>query len=130
MIFRRSIAENVSRLYGQVSHVSVIPLEGDVSHTNAWDRLGFGNLSWENFVIPVVAVVLALLATQAIQWFLPATLYRINAANTSLIFLFVCVVVSLRLGLLPGVLSSLLSFLVINYFYTVPIYRLCSPSAL
>jgi two-component system, OmpR family, sensor histidine kinase KdpD len=60
-----------------------------------------------------VAVALATAVSHVADRFLPL-------ANLSLIFLMAVLLVAIRFGLWPSVYTSLLSFLVYNFFFTVP----------
>lgn len=121
LLLRRSTADRLTRRFGHRAQVTVVPLEGTVARPGFWARVNLGVLTWEHVVAPVVAVAVAFLLAEAVRSALPMIMHRINMHNIALIFLLACVVVSLRYGLLSGLLASALSFGVINYFYVVPI---------
>lgn len=117
----RSTADKVARRFGRKAQVTIVPLDGVMSKPSLLSRLHTGSFTWEHFIAPFAAVGLAYLAAEGLRSILPMIMHRINTHNIALIFLLACVMVSLRYGLLPALVSSVLSFLVINYFYTVPI---------
>ncbi len=123
-LFQRSTVEEIARRYGQTMRLTTIPLEGDTLPDSLfWDHFSIGSLTLRSFATSTVTVGFALFITQVMQWLLPASLERSNWANATLVFLFAVVFISLRLGLLPAMVASLLSVAAIDYFYTAPIYQ-------
>lgn len=51
-------------------------------------------------------------------------LQRLPHANLSLLFMTSVLIVAMRYGLWPSIYASLLSFLIFNFFFTVPLYTL------
>ncbi|WP_417449790.1 ATP-binding protein [Kordiimonas sp.] len=119
--FKSSPADRILRRFGNLTQVTVVPLEGGLAKPSLWTRLNIDTISWEAVVAPVVAVAGAFLAAECVRAMLPMIMHRINMHNIALIFLLACVIVSLRYGLLSALIASALSFGVINYFYVVPV---------
>lgn len=122
-ILDRPLAEKIARRYGRSAQVTIVPLEGHVVKPTLLERLRLGPITWMTFVAPVLAVFCAVMAAEALKASMPLILYKINNHNISLIFLLACVIVALRQGIVAALVASVLSSLVINYAYVIPIYR-------
>lgn len=68
----------------------------------------------------LLAVSFALLLGSLLEHFLPPALFRINTQNIGLIFMIACAFAAGRFGMFPGIVASGSSFLLLNYFFTVP----------
>jgi len=75
-------------------------------------------------IYALCAVGVAYTGAFALQKLLPPALFRINTQNIGLLFMTACAFSAGRFGLLPGLVASVTSFFVINYFLTVPYYQM------
>ncbi|MFC3051458.1 ATP-binding protein [Kordiimonas pumila] len=119
--FKASLAERVAKRFGKYSEIRVIPLEGHFAKPTLWDRFQGTTLSWVQLIAPLTAVTCAFLVSEALLAVLPNIMHRINTHNIALIFLLASTIVALRYGLISALIASIGSFLVINYFYVIPI---------
>jgi two-component system sensor histidine kinase KdpD len=71
-----------------------------------------------------MAVALAMLCASMLETFLPPALFRINNQNVGLLFMIACAFSAGRFGLLPGLSASGVSFLIVNYYFTLPYHFL------
>ncbi|NVJ97899.1 MAG: DUF4118 domain-containing protein [Alphaproteobacteria bacterium] len=120
---RKTLAQKIANQFGLTSQVTIIPLEGKVGSIGFWDRFDLGQLTWRTIIAPLVAVSLAYLAAEAMLAMLPQILYKINTPNITLVFLLACVTVSLRFGVVAGLIASVASVGLINFAYIVPINK-------
>jgi two-component system, OmpR family, sensor histidine kinase KdpD len=65
-------------------------------------------------------VVVPSLLTLLLKWTLPPALFRINEDNVSILFIIACAFIAGRYGLIPGLITAVVGFLVENYYFTVP----------
>lgn len=123
--FKRSnLSDKLLKAYGRRIIIDVVKLDGSMEKPGLFSSLNLGSVKAEALIAPFAAVGLALMVTEGLRELLPTILHRINTPNFYLIFLFAGVIVSLRYGLLSALMASLLSFLAVNYFYTIPYYQL------
>lgn len=89
-----------------------------------WEKYYTQNFNFKDVLYAFFAVLAAGLVTEVMQFLLPVETLGIHNANRYLIFLIACVVVAGRVGLIPGLISSVTSFVVIKFFYIPPLYQL------
>lgn len=123
MLWHKSLPEIIE----QYAHKRRIPVEGILisgqNHRYSLpERLRFFRPL--PILYGLLAVGVAYLCAFALQATLPPALFRINNQNIGLLFMTACAFVASRFGLMPGLVASLTSFLVINYFLTVPHYHI------
>jgi len=73
------------------------------------------DLRWTRGYVAAIALVLVAIGCGAV-------LRRLPHANLSLLFLLAVLIVAAVWGLWPSIFASALSFLVLNFFFTVPLY--------
>ena len=122
---RPSLSERVVKALLKLdTPVQVIPLSGQEYAPSWFDRLQLGEVKLKAIGLAVLAVLCALASVEIVytgltEFAIPFQFYHVDA-----FFLLATVIVAFRLGLMPGLVSSILSFLAINYFYVVPIHSL------
>ncbi len=114
----------IARIASNYAQVEIIPLTGQPYTRNLIERLNIQSIRPEYGVYALLAVGIASVCVLALQWLLPPALFRINDQNVGLVFMIACAFVAGRYGLMPGLISSLASFLTVNYFFTLPYYEL------
>lgn len=72
----------------------------------------------------LLSVGVAYAGAFTLQAILPPALFRINNQNVGLLFMTACAFSASRFGLIPGLVSSLTSFFLINYSLTIPRYHI------
>jgi len=77
-----------------------------------------------HLVYALLAAAVPFLLTLLLQATLPPALFRINEQNIGILFIIACAFVAGRYGLIPGLLTAITSFLVNNYFFSLPYYSL------
>lgn len=121
---RASLAERAAReLRNTETSVQIIPLTGQVYSPSWFERLRLRDIQLIEIGYAILSVALALLATKILQYFVSTTEWWINEHNVMAFFLIACVITALRFGLLPGLVSALLGFTAINYFYSAPLHN-------
>jgi two-component system sensor histidine kinase KdpD len=120
---RSSAWERITKL-ARKRHVAVeiIPLSGHQYHRSLRERFRF--LSLRDIACAMLAVALALGGALVLEWILPPALFRINNQNVGLLFMTACAFAAGRFGLLPGLMASAASFLIVNYYFTIPYHSL------
>lgn len=102
--------------------VEVIPLSKHLYRKTFGER--FRWVKPVHLFYALVTVGIALLGATELEVNLPPALFRINNQNISLLFMIACAFVAGRFGLLPGLVASVASLLIVNYDFTVPYYSL------
>lgn len=121
---RASLAERAAReLRNTNTSVQIIPLTGQVYTPSWFERLRLRDIQLVEIGYAIISVALALLATKILQYFVSTTEWWINEHNVMAFFLIACVITALKFGLLPGLVSALLGFTAINYFYSAPLHN-------
>lgn len=115
-----SMAERVAHDLRRHCEVQIIPLSGKYYSPTWLERLQMPEVRIQEILFAVAAVGMAYLCAEGLRASMPTALFKVNSYNISLLFLVACVVVSIRFGLLPGLVSAVLSFTVINYYYIMP----------
>lgn len=98
--------------------INVINVKQDEAKSN---KISFSSklksISYSFLLIGLITLI-----TDLIQEVLPE--YKFNAAlyNVSMIYLLSIVFIALRYGVLPAILSSIVSYILYNYFFVVPFY--------
>ncbi|MQY50855.1 two-component system sensor histidine kinase KdpD [Rhodocyclus gracilis] len=113
--WRRSFAERVGRIAGDLDIIEVASSEGDEERTR-FERQTVSEKSttpWTSYAMAAVACALAGLAG--------AVLFPIfDLANIVMLFLLAVVLVSVRYGRGPSVLASFLSVAIFDFFFVPP----------
>lgn len=121
---RASLAERAARELRHVdTAVQIFPLSGNFYTPSWFERFLFREINFAEIGYAVLFVALALLATETLRYFVSTTEWWINEHNVMGFFLTACVITALRYGLTPGLVSALLGFTTINYFYSAPFYN-------
>lgn len=117
-----SLAERAAReLRHTETAVQIIPLSGQYYAPSWYERLKFHDLKWKEIASAVLFVALAFMITEILRYFASTTEWWINDHNVMGFFLTATVITALRFGLVPGLISALLGFTTINYFYIAPL---------
>ncbi len=77
-----------------------------------------------HIVYGLLAVAVALLGAVFLESVLSPALFRVNSQNVGLLFMIACAFSAGRFGLLPGLIASVASFLIVNYYFTLPYHTL------
>jgi two-component system sensor histidine kinase KdpD len=119
---RASLAERVTReLRTLPLEVQIIPLTGR-QYTASWfDRFQLREVKLREIGFALLSVVLAYIASEILRSSVAHIEWRVNVQNVTAFFLIACVITSLRYGLIPGLISAILGFSTINYFYISPL---------
>lgn len=112
------------RIASQYTQVEVLPLTGQHYRSGFMERLSLRTLRPVHVVYALVAVSLSFACAFVLERELPPALFRINDQNIGLLFMIACAFVAGRFGLLPGLVASVISFLAINYYFTLPYYAI------
>lgn len=105
---------------GQHTQVEILPLSGPAYKQSWWSLFEIGNIKPFYFLYAMFSVIAAATAAVWLQSSLPPALFRINEHNIGLLFMTACAFAAGRYGLLPGLAASIASFLIVNYYFTVP----------
>lgn len=121
---RASLAERVAREMRHVeTQVQIIPLSG-VNYAPSWfERLQLRDINLLEIGYAILYVAIAFAATELLRFSVSTTDWWINEHNVMAFFLVACIITALRFGLVPGLVSALLGFTAINYFYSAPLYN-------
>lgn len=102
------------------TQVEIVPLSGPLYRARLTERLRLRNFRARYILYALASVGVALLGASLLERALPPALFRINEHNIALLFMTACAFAASRFGLLPGLIASVLSFLTVNYYYTIP----------
>ncbi|NBO17758.1 MAG: DUF4118 domain-containing protein [Proteobacteria bacterium] len=114
--------EKVVRVASSYVRVEVVPLTGTTLSSFRLRRLRLRNTRPLHMLYALMAVGLAFLAAQSLQWWLPPALFRINSHNISLLFMVACAFAAGRYGLLPGLVAAISGSLTYSYFFVPPLF--------
>jgi two-component system sensor histidine kinase KdpD len=118
---RPSVARRVIRVAQRYTEVEIIPLASEVSGgQSGWEtlRMRLRSVKLLHLLWGLAAVGVAYLASELMRWLLPPALFRINMQNVDLLFMIACAFVAGRYGLLPGLMASAASFIIVDYDFT------------
>jgi two-component system sensor histidine kinase KdpD len=115
-LFRRSFPAELLRRGGNFE-VTVVREDGDEKPPPRIRRTIDFETDWRPYAIATATVALSGLAALGVDQILPL-------ANLSLVFLFGVLFVAIRYGLWPSMFTSVLSFVIYNYFFTPPLHVL------
>ncbi|MDE3060340.1 MAG: DUF4118 domain-containing protein [Pseudomonadota bacterium] len=110
------------RLASKYSQVEIIPLSGQPYHQGLSEKLGLHALRPLYFFYTLLAVGVAFLASLLIGNLFPDTAYGARDKNAALMLMVACAFVAERFGLMPGLLASVSSAMIVDYYFTIP-YR-------
>ncbi len=102
--------------------IEIVPLSEPHYRKTVRERFRWVRLS--HLIYALITVGVALLGATELEINLPPALFRINNQNVGLLFMIACAFVAGRFGLLPGLVASVASLLIVNYDFTVPYYSL------
>jgi len=119
---RHSTAEKIAReLEKYPLTVSFIPLSA-ASYTPSWfDRLQLQEIRPQDLLFALLSVAIAYGASELLRASVPHIEWRINAHNVTAFFLIASAITSLRCGLIPGLISAVLGFSLVNYAFIFPV---------
>jgi two-component system sensor histidine kinase KdpD len=86
-------------------------------------KLSYKDISLRGIALACISVFGAYILSESLQASIPIVEWRINSYNINAFFLIACVITSLKQGLFPGLLSAVLSFTIMNYFYVPPLHK-------
>ena len=120
---KTSIAEKlVKRYQNKVPTIHKIHLSQRDYSTSWFDLLRLRDVRFIDIFYAFLAVAIAYASAEILRANLTSIEWKINNNNIVAFFLIGTVIVSLRCGLLPGLLSAILGFSTINYFYISPLH--------
>ncbi len=118
---RPSLAERLTRELRQYTTiVHIMPLSGRYETPNWSERLELANTRVREIGFAVTSVVCAFILAEVMELLISDTEWRLNVHNVSAFFLIATIISALRYGLVPGLVSALLGFSAINYFFVPP----------
>ncbi|WP_417320063.1 ATP-binding protein [Emcibacter sp.] len=120
--FRTPLAEHLARDLRDRCVVQIVPLSGTNYETTWRERLRLPQISLKNILYAVIATFLAYLGAEAILSFVPTIERQLNTYNVALLFLMASSITALRQGLIAGLLSAIIGFMIINYEYIRPFH--------
>lgn len=120
---RASLAERVTReLRKQKAEVQIIPLTSR-QYTSSWfDRLQLRDIRLKEVGFSLLAVFAAYLTSELLRASIANIEWQVQVQNVTAFFLIATIVSALRSGLIPGLLSAIVGFSTINYFYIAPLH--------
>lgn len=72
----------------------------------------------------IIAVGFSFVVALILRQNFPPALFRLNNQNIGLLFMIACAFSAGRFGLIPGLVASIASFFIMNWFFTFPYYQL------
>jgi two-component system sensor histidine kinase KdpD len=124
---RPSISRRVIRIARRYTEVEIIPLASETQEVRSWwQRFGaqLRNVPLRHLVWAVVAVGIAYGGAALLRLSMQPALFRINMQNVDLLFMIACAFVAGRFGLIPGLLASVLSFIIVDYDFSPSYHNL------
>jgi len=116
--FHASLAEKTARKLRKFSKdVQILPLQGKRCAPTWIERIRHIDVTVLDVVYAVMSVLCAFLLSEALRATMSDIEWRVNVHNVTAFFLIACIISALRFGLLPGLVSAVLGFSVINFFY-------------
>ncbi|MBM3618898.1 MAG: DUF4118 domain-containing protein, partial [Alphaproteobacteria bacterium] len=116
-------AANISAKLANICEVSLIPLRGEKEGFSLLSILSGGEqLRALELLYTLMAVLVALITSYALQKLLPDYTIHLQSQNLSMLFLICIMFVGGRWGLIPAMLAAFLSYFCVNYFYMKPYY--------
>jgi two-component system sensor histidine kinase KdpD len=120
---RRFVATMDQACNGRCELLSVVPAEEYRKRMNWLERLHMRRLTLPDVIWSMVAVGGAYVVTHLMQWLMPDSTV-LEYTHTFLIYLIACATVAGHRGLLPGLIATVTSFVLINWFILPPIHSL------
>ncbi|WP_025897034.1 ATP-binding protein [Sneathiella glossodoripedis] len=119
---KTSLAEKVTRRFrNQPIQVQIVPLNSRQYAVSWLDRLRLREVRFIDIFLSIVAVGIAYTITAILNWTVDNTEWTITHNNIAAIFIIASVFVAIQFGLLPSLLTTLLGFSAINFFYISPL---------
>ncbi|MBO6827597.1 MAG: DUF4118 domain-containing protein [Sneathiella sp.] len=106
-----------------------MPLSPATYKPSWFDRLQLREIRPLDLIFAILSVALAYGAAELLRASVPHIEWRINSHNVTAFFLIASAITSLRCGLIPGLISAILGFSVVNYAFTFPVGRFGIESA-
>ena len=116
----KKIEKNLS---AQKVKIQKVPISIKSQITPWYEKLSLNDISIKGLSFACIAVFCAYILSELLQANIPIVEWRINSYNVTAFFLIACVVTSLKHGLLLGIISALLGFTIMNYFYVPPLHQ-------
>ena len=102
---------------GDATSVQRVEVDIDVNAVPALPRfMGMGDVHVSDVLQAIFAVILAMLLIEGMELFLPLNEMQ-RSGNRPVVFMIACAVAAGRLGLIPGLVAALGSFISLTYFY-------------
>lgn len=117
---RKSLDEKLKR-YIASTPIITVPIGIEKGDGMRWTS--FWHVRLEHIWISILAVVMATLCIELIDYFAPEAIGSHNR-NKSIIYMIACAFAAGRYGLLSGIIASVASFLALNMLYIAPYYDL------
>ena len=123
-LFRQPVSERLRQIIPDNCRLEIIAYEGRIVNPLAWlEQMWLRDITLKEVMFALGTVVLATLAAALLKGLMPSALYRLNDSNISLIFMIACAASSGRYGLLPGLITAVVGFLSLNFFFIVPYFQ-------
>ncbi|MET0155675.1 MAG: ATP-binding protein [Rickettsiales bacterium] len=120
--FRPSLAEKIAKKLRKCrKNVQILQLQGKRENATWGERAKNLDFSFRNMGFAVLSVLCACALSEILRAGMSAMEWRVNVHNVTAFFLIACIITALRFGLGPGLVSALLGFSAINYFYVAPL---------
>lgn len=101
--------------------VEIIPLNRDQSFHKTLERPRILEFRLRHIAYACISVIFAFAMSELLRANIPLIEWKINRHNVIAFFLLACVIVSFRCGLIPSLITAVLSFVTMNYFYILPL---------
>lgn len=114
----------LARLGKQYTQVEIVPLSGQPYRRSMAERLHWHRQYPLYSAYALLAVGAASLVAWVFQRTMSPELFSIDNQNVGLLYMIACAFIAGRFGLLPGIVASVASFFMLNYYYTPPFHSL------
>ncbi len=119
----RAVAQHIRRRLQPGYQLEIIPLHERTAYPfHTVIAPFFKGSSMRGLAEAVIFVLCATLLSEALRIFLPESSFAIYTHNISLIYLIACAITSIRCGIVPALIASVISFLTLMFFYTPPTF--------
>jgi two-component system sensor histidine kinase KdpD len=117
--FRRTIGDKLKSHLRDSIKVEIIDLEGSKVVSSTSNTISKNLTSLSEFIIAILAVVVATAVVEILNNMIPHSVGPFNWSRP-IVFMAACAFVAGKYGLIPGIVSALASYLVMNFFYVSP----------
>ena len=104
--------------------IRAIPLSGRATSDLRADILRIRSVKPRHILYALLSVLIAFIATELLRATMSVAEFSASSYNTNIIFVLPPIIISLRFGLVAGLVAALTGFFTLNYFYIHPIHKL------